>query len=158
LESFEGASGNISSKRSFAPWLARAGTAEQLESCLFRRKCCYGRSFVGFPSFWTTFHHFASPWISPTSSILTRDLVCSSIALILLRKRHFMSVVLLTVVDVCGRFCRQTAGAAIDTVANGDEILRPTDVESNSGRATTLGLLVKKKSVQQRLSALIAVA
>jgi hypothetical protein len=55
--------------------------------------------------------------------------------------------------DNRGYFCRQTAGGAIDTVINSDEILRPRDGESNSGRATALAVLLKKKSVQRELSA-----
>jgi hypothetical protein len=38
------------------------------------------------------------------------------IALIRLRKQRVMSVVCPTIVDICGRFCRQTAVPLIDTV------------------------------------------
>ena len=83
--------------------------------------------------------------MSPTNSILIRDLVRSSIALILLRKRHIMSVIFLTVVDVCGRFCRQTADAVIDTVTNDDQDRARAHVEIECRVSPTPSVLVKKK-------------
>jgi hypothetical protein len=92
--------------------------AEQLEFRLFKRKFRYSRFLVRVSERLNYSSLCAFPLNTfRTHSILARDPVCSSIALILLRKQNIMSVVFPTVVDVCGRFCRQTAVAAIDTVA-----------------------------------------
>ena len=93
--------------------------AEQFEFRLFRRKFCYSRPFVRLPSFWTTFHQcllYEDPpeWHTGTRSsllIYRFDPVTKT--------AHYVGYF----PDSRGRFCRQTADAAIDTVANGDEIL-----------------------------------
>jgi hypothetical protein len=79
---------------------------------------------------------------------LARHLACSCIALILLRKQRVLSVLRPTVVGVCGRFCRQTAVAPIDTVAQtnawtGQALSRAPDDSRASGALPT-------KSVQQK--------
>lgn len=68
-----------------------------------------------------------------------------------------MSVVFLTVVDLCGHFCRQTGGAAVDKVKRLRLPEARTDLESNFWASFSVSCAPQKICTTKRFQDGIAV-